>query len=335
MFKPWLLGCHHRAMGSLYHPILEAPPDIPDPAKAAVQGAVQDTKNYPFEYQINQLAAEGGKATINGKQYDFTGLGQADVQSQMNSQMAQALLDIQKNYGADYVKQRLADLKQSDPTGYAARQQLFDKILADSKANPDRPLADDLQNSINTELQNAGQLTGKEQEQVQQGVRGSQLKNGIFLGNAPTEQEAGAVEGAAENQRSQVQQQSQAYLASGVSPEDVQYRQIQQSLSNLGAFVNGQNPTAQFQSISGAQNGAAPFTLAPQNNASINTGAAEQQGVNNAYSIYGAQQSQANPFLAGLSTGVSAYGATNQALSQPSNAFSNWGGNIQQGTSFP
>lgn len=265
---------------------------------------------------------------------DFTGLGQADVQSQMNAQMAQVLLDIQKNYGADYITQRLADLKQSDPTGYAARQQLFDKILADSKANPDRPLADDLQNSINDELSKGGQLTGKEQEQVQQGVRGSQLKNGIFLGNAPTEQEAGAVEGAGEQLQTQRQEQAQSYLQSGVSPEDVQYRNIQQSLSNLGAFVNGQTPTAQFGSISGAQNGAAPFSLAQANSAGINTGAAEANGVNNAFSIYNAQSSQANPFLAGLSTGASTYGALNQIFNTApaTNSQSNWSGNIQQGT---
>lgn len=317
MFKPWLMGCHHRGMGSVFHQILEESPDIPDPNKAAIAGAVADTKNFPFQSKINTLATEGGDATINGTNYDFTGLGQADVQSDLNSQMAQVLLGIQQNYGAAYIQQSLADLQQSDPQGYAARGQLFNQILSESQANPDRPLSDDLQNSINSQLAQGGQLTDKETEQVQQGVRGQQIKNGITLGNAPEEQEAGAVEQAGQQQSTQNQEQAQAYLTSGVSPEDIQYRQIQQSLSNLGAFVNGQTPTAQFSSISGAQNGAAPFTTAQPNSAGINTGQAEQQGVSNAYSIYGAQQSQANPFLSGISTGLSAYNSLNQIFNPP------------------
>src|ERR1017187_1373125 len=106
-------------------------PSIPDPNKAAVAGASADLANFPFQYMINSLAQTGGSANIAGQNYDFTGLGNADVAGQMSGQMAQALLDIQNNYGSQYVQQRLADLQQSDPTGYAARQQLFDKILAD------------------------------------------------------------------------------------------------------------------------------------------------------------------------------------------------------------
>jgi hypothetical protein len=288
-------------------------PNIPDPNKAAVAGATANAENFPFQYIINQLAQLGGSATVNGKDYDFTGLGTADNAAVMSDKMAQALLDIQKNYGADFVKQRLADLQQADPQGFAARKQLFDKILADSqKAAPNAKMSSDLQGLVNQQLSSGGRLTtgaNSETEEVQQGVRGNQIANGIFLGNAPATQEATAVEQAGEQKRNAVQGEAAKYLASGVSPEDIQYRQIQQSLANLGAFINGQTPEAQFGSLSGAQNGAAPSTTGYSNPASIDTGSA-LQGILNQNQIYSGQvnwaQSQVNPWMAGLSTAASA-----------------------------
>lgn len=284
-------------------------PSIPNPADSAVAGAVSDVANFPFQQQINSLAQTGGKATINGVNYDFTGLGNAQQSNAISGQMAQALLDIQNNYGSGYIQQRLADLKQSDPTGYAARQQLFDKILADSKAAPDRPLSNDLQTSINQTLQNAGQLDEKGLQEVQQGVRGQQVAKGIYLGNAPASEEASAVVNASDALRSQQQQGALSYLQSGVSPADVAYRQIQQSLSNLGAFVNNQTPEAQFGELSAAGNGAAPFSTPNYSNpATINPNAAAigvgfGNQVGSTAANYSASQS--NPWLAGLASGIS------------------------------
>jgi len=317
-------------------------PSIPNPADAAVAGATADVANFPFTQQINALAQTGGKATIGGQTYDFTGLGNAAQSNAVSDQMAQALLDIQNNYGSQYITQRLADLKQSDPTGYAARQQLFDKILADSKASPDRPLSNDLQTSINQTLQNAGQLDEKGLQEVQQGVRGQQVAKGIYLGSAPASEEASAVVGASDALRSQQQQGALSYLQSGVSPADVAYRQIQQSLSNLGAFVNNQTPESQFGSLSSAGNGAAPFNSVNYSNpAQINTGSAAY-GQQFANTLYGQQSNysnqQSNPWLAGLSTGI---GALNTAYNLGANPFgggsggygTGWSyGNIQPGT---
>lgn len=295
-------------------------PNIPDPNKAAVAGAVANAENYPFQYIINQLAQMGGSATVNGQNYDFTGLGTADNARVISDQMAQTLLDIQKNYGSDFVKQRLADLQRADPQGYAARKELFDKILADSeKAAPNAKMSSDLQDLVNQQLANGGRLTtgpNSETEQVQQAVRGNQIASGIFLGNAPATQEATAVEQAGENKRSQVQGAASRYLAAGISPDDIQYRQIQQSLANLGAFISGQTPEAQFGSLSGAQNGAAPFTAPYQNPAHIDTNSA-LEGINNANQIYSGNvnwaQTQTNPWLAGLSTGASAINLASNA----------------------
>ena len=287
----------------------------PDPTKAAVKGSLAELANYPFKTQIDALAQMGGKATIGGQLYDFSGLGTADQNAKISDQMAQAMLDIQKNYGAAYIKQRLADLQQSDPTGYAARKQLFDKILADAQSNPDRPMAQDTQDAVLSLLGQGSQLStgaGSQTEAVQQGVRGKQIANGIFLGNAPVNEESAALVNTGDQMQQQRQAQAQGFLNSGVSPEDVTYRRIQQSLSNLGNFANGTSPTAQFASLSGAQGGAAPFNGGNPTSPQMNPNAA-MQGLQNAQSIYSGnvnwQNSQANPWTAGLSTAGNAVGA--------------------------
>ena len=290
-------------------------PKIPDPNVAAIAGMTEDMVNLPLKAKIDALAQMGGRAVIDGKEYDFTGLGTADNNAVISDQMAQAMLDIQKNYGADYIKQRLANLQQSDPTGYAARKQMFDRILADANKNPDRPLADDLQQQMAEALAQGGNLTtgpNSQIEQIQQDVRGKQLANGIFLGNAPASQEASAVFQAGDAMKQQRQSQAAGFLNSGVTPEDVEYRRIQQGLSNLGTFVGGQSPISEFSSLSGAQGGAAPFdpgqVFAPKLNPN-----AGYQGMQNASQLYSGQvnwaNSQVNPWVAGLSTGINALGA--------------------------
>jgi hypothetical protein len=99
------------------------------------------------------------------------------------------------------------------------------------------------------------------------------------------------------------------YLKSGVSPEDVEYRRIQQALSNLGAFSNGTSPQAQFGSVSGAQQQAAPFNpVNYQTPAATNPNAAAT-GMQFANNMYDINQQQANPFLSGLSTGLNSFNA--------------------------
>lgn len=291
-------------------------PKIPDPNVAAVAGAQADMELFPFQYQINSLAKMGGKAVINGQEYDFTGLGDADTAAAMSEKMAETMLALQKEYGPEFVKQRLAELKAADPTGYAARQQLFDRIMADAEANPDRPMNAALQNAVQGELSKAGKLDARQIEEVQQNVWGKQIGRGIILGNAATSEEANALVGASEGLRDQRQQQAAGFLSSGVSPEDVQYRNIQQALSNLGAFNNGQNPTAQFGAVSGASNGAAPLWTGSPNTATTN-GNATVQGMEDAMSLYSSNMnwanSQINPWMAGIAGAASGINLANKA----------------------
>jgi hypothetical protein len=295
-------------------------PKVPDYEEAAKQGVMADLETYPTRYLVDAASRMGGKVTIDGKDYDFTGLGDADNAAAMSDKMAATLLDIQKNYGPQYIQQKLDELKQADPKGYAMRQQLFDKILADSAANPNRPLADDLQNSIMGELQGAGRLDARMLDQVQQGVRGKQVANNNYLGNAATSEEAAATVKASEGLRDQQQQQALGFLESGVTPEDVEYRRIQQSLGNLGAFTSGTTPQAQFRSVSAAGNGAAPF-IPGQPGGVVTNPNAGQQGVNNANAIYSGSVNwagqQVNPYTAGVSTGIQGANALYSLYRQP------------------
>lgn len=292
-------------------------PAPPDPNQAAVAGQAADVSNFPSEWAVNTAAQTGGKVNVDGQTYDFGGLSNADAASKVSSQTAQALLDIQNNYGPAYIKQRLADLQQSDPAGYAAYQQLFDRIQTDATTNPDRPMAADLQNQVQTMLSTSGQLDANGTRQVQNQVRAGQALNGITLGNEPAAQESTALVGASDNLRASQQQQAESYLGSGVSPQDVTYRRIQQSLANLGAFQNGQTPTAEFGQLSGAQSQAAPQTATNYSTpASLNPGASSAEGLNFANSLYGQtsqfQNQQANPWLSGLTTGVNALSTAGQ-----------------------
>jgi hypothetical protein len=285
-------------------------PAPPDYEAAAREGVYADLETYPLRYLTEAASRMGGKVTIDGQEYDFTGLGDADNARVMSDKMAQTLLDLQRDLGPDMIRQRLEELKAADPQGYAARQQLFDRIIKQTEAQPDRPLAEDLQASIVGELTNAGRLDSRMLDEVQQNVRGQQVRNQNFLGNAAVSQEAGAAVRAGEGLRDQQQQQALGFLESGVTPEDVEYRRMQQNLANLGAFISGETPTSQFNQVSGAGNGAVPFISGGGNTQTTNPNAG-QQGVNNALSIYSGNTNwaanQVNPYMAGISTAANIY----------------------------
>lgn len=290
---------------------------VPNAAKSAAAGIQADLEQQPFNYLINAASQLGNKITIGGKEYDFTGLGDADTSAVISDQMAQVLLDLQKEKSPQIIAQRLAELQAADPEGYAARKTLFDKILEYATNNPDRPISSELQNSLQDELaKGVGFDDARQKEQVTESVRGKQIKNGIILGNAPAREEAGAVLDAGESLRSQRQQDALSFLQSGQSPEDIAYRQFQQNLNNLGSFVNGQSPTQQFQQVGNASNGPIDLTGQGVNTNTFNPNAAGQ-GISSAFSQFNTQQqyqnAQANPYLSGLSIGLSGAAAAKKS----------------------
>lgn len=291
-------------------------PEIPDPADAAVGGLTADLTLSPFNYLINAAAKMGQKITIDGKTYDFTGLGQADTAAVISDQMAQTLLAIQKEKSPAIIAQRLEELKAADPKGYAARQDLFDRIMAEAKANPDRPLSTSTARQIQDELARGSGFADKKQEQeVQDAVRGRQVARGIYRGNTAAGEEGKAMVNAGEALRNQRQQDALDLLESGSTPEDIAFRKLQQTLGNLGSFVNGQTPTAQFGQVSAAGSGPVKLTGQGVNTNTFNPNAAGQ-GVSNAMNqwqtTFNYDQSQANPWLAGFSGVTTGLGALKQ-----------------------
>jgi len=289
--------------------------DPPDPSKGYAAGIREDLAALPSRRLIDAAAALGIPVDVllpgsrTPSRFDFTGLGQADYEAQYQDQLAQQLLDLQEDLGPEFVQQRLDELQAADPEGFAMRQRLWDSIKGDLEQarSADRPAARELQDIIMAELAKGGELDPRSAEQVSQRVLGGQVARGNFMGNAAASEEAGALADATEAQRTQRQAEALAFLTSGVSPEDVAYRREQQGLGNLGSFLTGETPTAQFAQLSGAQSGIVPFSPSNQSLPGVNPNAG-QQGINFANGVYGANQAWAqnsvNPWMAGLTGAV-------------------------------
>lgn len=284
--------------------------DPPDPAKGYVAGINADLETMPARRIIEALALLGQKGTVNipgkggGDQtFDFTGLGEADYQKQYADQLTQQLLQIQQDYGPQFVEQRLKELEQSDPEGAAMRRKLWDNIQTSASTVTERPGQEALRDSILAELNKGGELTPETAKRISQGIIGGQVARGNYLGNAAAKEEAAGLTSAEEAQKASRQQQALAFLTGGLDPQDAAYREQMQDVSNIGAFLSGETPVAQFSQLSGAQTGAAPFTTSgPLIGTNPNAG---WQGVQNQQGVWNAnqylQQNQVNPWVAGLS----------------------------------
>lgn len=294
-------------MGGLGSILGTPTPKVPSVKDQANQGVQADLQTQPDLYRIQSAMALGQKVTLsNGQVYDFTGKGNADISGPVSDQMAATLLQLQKEKDPTIIQQRIDELKAADPQGYAARQQLFDKIQQDATANPNSPVSADLQTQLQNEIAKGGGFNdAKQEEQVREGVRGQQAASGITLGNAATSQEAKTVVNAGESLQSQRQANALKILQAGTSPEDVAYQNYRRTIGNEGSFANGTNPTSQFADLS------APGIVQPTSGgptASFNSNAASNPGGQSIYnSSYNWASGQTNPWLAGL--GIAAQGA--------------------------
>ncbi len=289
-------------------------PQPQSPGAAAAGGIRADLELQPQNYLLNALAQLGQSGTVGGRNYDFTGQGQVDTARVVSDQMAQTLLDLQRETSPTIIQQRLDELKAADPEGYAARQQLFDRIMADAQNHPGRPVNTALQTELQDQLsKGAGFDDAKQENQVRNAARGGQVASGIYLGSAPTSQEAKTVLNAGENLRNTRENNAMQLLQSGASPEDVAYREMQQAIGNLANFQQGTPPSAQFQQVGSAGMGFPQGTPGAQQ-IGFNPNAA-QQGLQFGQGVYGGQlgyyNAQANPWLAGLSSVGSGLGALN------------------------
>lgn len=234
---------------------------------------------------------------------DFTGIGDLDNQRLFAQQMAQAQLELSQKYAPDFIAQARAMEQEADPAGWAARQLLHQQIqrLGFATDNAPRPVADEMERQLLQEQGLGNRLTSDTRRQL-----AATMAARAGLGDAPQADLAAAIESLPGQARQYARQQKElSWLTSGATPQDVAYRREQQQMANMGAFIAGQTPTAQFRQLSGAQQGSAPMlTSSPlpalAGSATINAGtnaalANYQQQVTNA-------TQPANPWLAGLGT---------------------------------
>lgn len=244
---------------------------------------------------------------------DFTGIGDFDTARKVANQLAQAQLDTQKKYGLGFIESAKAQQELADPEGTAARKLLADQIMAESaklKTDQAQPVATTLDADVLRQLQAGRNLDPEEQA----ALAGVQRERGA-LGDVSTENigETMTTGTAGENRLLGRENLATQWLASGATPEDVNYRRRQQAMSNMANFLRGQTPQSQFASLSGAQQGATPaVTGAPLPAQNPNAGA---QGMNLAANTFqarlGALQNQSS-WWAGINTalqGVQTYAA--------------------------
>ncbi len=276
------------------------------------------------------LTWRAGTTTINGvpiKQngdgsytIDFNGFGAAQAAAVNAQQSAASQLALGQQYDPQFIAQALQQEQQADPESFAARNEMNTLTQATAPlanpANLNEPVSTMLNSQIQDTL-NAAQnntLTATDTARLNAAVqdalgsRGGGSATGIGVG-APTPYQSWAqpltTGFAGEQRQAQGAQSAMGFLASGSDPEDIEYRRVQQNLANLAAEANGQTPSSQFASLSGAASG--PASMTPGGAATLpimsdNGAAAQQIGLQNWQTQMQNANNQMNPWLAGTSS---------------------------------
>lgn len=234
-------------------------PEAPDYAAANREGIMADIETLPLRRLIEQAAKAGTKVTYKDpttgeeKTADFTGLGDADL-SKINFD---ASMD-----QADALAKSSLEISQKYGTAYVEQRR---KELEASDPTGWK-MREQMGESIFADLAAGRGLDPGMRADVVEAERGAQAARGNIMGQSSAAAEAMEV-------------------------GDAGFRLWQQKLANAAAFLSGTTPTAQFQQLTGAQQGAAPFSpIAPSTGVNLN-GSAGQQGASYALGVYG-QQSQ-------------------------------------------
>lgn len=203
-------------------------PEAPDYAAANREGILADIETLPIRRLIDQSARLGrkGEFVLDGEtfEYDFTGLGDADwnrakMQIDRESAIGKArdLLDIQQQFGQQFLETSREQLKASDPIGFAMREKLGQ--------------------AVTSELDAGRGMSASQRRSIEQSTRLSQVARGNVNGLAPAVQEALTTSGAADQLFQQRQQNASAFL-SGTTP-----------LSQFGQLRNAGQGAAPFQAM--------------------------------------------------------------------------------------
>jgi hypothetical protein len=260
------------------------------------------------------VVTKGQHIPGQNKTYDFKGYGTADIQGELARQMADVQERLGAKYGTQFAQEARHEAELADPEGFAARGKELEMIQHEiDNPLPVNPMAETLDQRNLERLKAGSGLDAMSTDLLDSAIaRANAARGGNTVAGDVAHEMSTGMEGAARRQAGIGE--AQQYLTSGATPDDVKYRRNQQILADLSAFVNGQTPESQFHSISGAGNGATPFSpgnAGPQ----ATSGAAEaapgfsvaawQQNLHN-------QSAQANPWMAGLSSLLSGIGAFGQ-----------------------
>lgn len=205
------------------------PPPAPDLGKASQDSISGAIDALPVQKLI-EAAARGGKRvsytdpfTGEAKVADFTGFGDVD--------MARDDLAFELESAEARAESSLAISEQFGERYIAQRLKELEASDPEGFRIRKEMAKSILEEGFGTDL--SDEMT----KQVQQQARAAQAARGNILGVAPAAVEAMSVGEAGQRMR-------------------------QQRLANAAALINGQTPVAQFQSLTGAQGGAAPFAPA-------------------------------------------------------------------------
>jgi len=190
---------------------------------------------------------------------NFEGLGAADVARVNSDKNAANSLALQQKYGPQFLQQAMKELELANPEGKAARDRQYELIQQQINENPARPVADLLDKQVGEQLNAGNRVTGVSREMLDRAVTEANASRGGASGPATDYAEPMETGFAGEQRRQAGMAKAQGWLASGATPEDVRYRREQANKANLSAFVNGQTPQSQFENLSGAGQGPAPY----------------------------------------------------------------------------
>lgn len=236
-------------------------PDAPDYAEANREGIAMDISTLPLRKMIESAARTGTKVTYvdpadgQEKTVDFKGFSDLD--------QSKAFVD----WGIESAdKVAAAQLELSKKYGVAqVEQRLKELKTADPTGFATR---EEMGRKVLEELKLGSKLTPEMEGQVTEAERAGQAARGNMLGSSSAAAEAMEVGNAG-------------------------FRMWQQRLANASSFLSGTTPTAQFQGIAGAQQGAVGWNPQPVvGGVGINNNAG-QQAWQGAGQMFGMQMQKA------------------------------------------
>jgi hypothetical protein len=265
------------------------------------------------------LTWKPGTNTINGvpiKQnsdgsytIDFNGFSTAQAAATEAQQNAASQLALEQQYDPKFIAQSLQQEQQADPQSVVARNELSNLIGQQAVAAPLANINEPVSTMLNSQIQdtlNAAQnnsLTATDTTRLNAAVNNALSSRGVAAATPYQSWAQPLTSGfAGEQRQAQAAQSATGFLGSGSDPEDIEYRRTQQNLANLAAEANGQTPSSQFASLSGASSGPAPMSQGSTLPLMTDNGAAAQQvGLQNWQTQMQNANNQANPWMAGIS----------------------------------